>query len=156
MADLNALIAQGAQFQAPVNPLTQYVQMQQLDQGELANQLARLGIQEKQRSVLESNALRNRVSQQGWDVMNPEHQAQLMQEAPSLAPGYIEKALTTRKTSGEINSSEFKLQNDKYSHGLLSMTAADTPDKALAAVDDGVAKGFFSAADGAKTKAEIV
>jgi hypothetical protein len=58
MADLNALIAQGYQFQAPPDPFVQYGKMQQLDQGEQANQLNKLKIQEAQRSVVEQNQLR--------------------------------------------------------------------------------------------------
>ena len=48
MADLNALIAQGYQFQAPPDPFANYARMQQLDQGEQANQLNRMKMQEYQ------------------------------------------------------------------------------------------------------------
>ena len=58
MADLNALIAQGYQFQAPPDPFSQYAKMQQLDQGEQANQLNRMKMQEYQRGMDETNAMR--------------------------------------------------------------------------------------------------
>ena len=58
MADLNALIAQGYQFQAPPDPFANYARMQQLDQGEQANQLNRMKMQEYQRGMEETNALR--------------------------------------------------------------------------------------------------
>ena len=41
MADLNALIAQGYQFQAPPDPFVQYGKMQQLENSAMQNQLAR-------------------------------------------------------------------------------------------------------------------
>ena len=58
MADLNALIAQGVQFKAPQDPFAQYAQMQQLQQGQQANQLNQMKMQEYQRGVAETNALR--------------------------------------------------------------------------------------------------
>lgn len=58
MADLNALIAQGYQFQAPPDPFAQYAKMQQLDQGEQTNQLNRMKMQEYQRGMEETNAMR--------------------------------------------------------------------------------------------------
>jgi len=57
MADLNALIAQGAQFQAPPDPFVQYGRMQQLEQGQQANQLNRMKMDEYQRGLEQQNAL---------------------------------------------------------------------------------------------------
>jgi hypothetical protein len=57
MADLNALIAQGAQFRPPPDPFAQYAQMQQLQQGQQANQLNQLKMQEYQRESAATNAL---------------------------------------------------------------------------------------------------
>lgn len=58
MADLNALIAQGAQFQAPPDPFVQYGRMQQLEQGQQANALNQMKMDEYQRGLQEQNALR--------------------------------------------------------------------------------------------------
>jgi hypothetical protein len=58
MADLNALIAQGYQFQAPPDPFAQYGKMQQLQQGQQANQLNQMKMQEYQRGMEETNAMR--------------------------------------------------------------------------------------------------
>ena len=58
MADLNALIAQGAQFAAPVDPFAQYGKMQQLEQGQTVNQLNQMKMDEYQRGLQEQNALR--------------------------------------------------------------------------------------------------
>ena len=54
MADLNALIAQGYQFQAPPDPFVQYGKMQQLQQGEQANQLNQMKMQEAQAAAATS------------------------------------------------------------------------------------------------------
>ena len=60
MADLNALIAQGVQFKAPPDPFAQYAQMQQLQQGQTANELARYQLSSAQRAdELATNRLGN-------------------------------------------------------------------------------------------------
>ena len=58
MADLNALIARGYQFQPPPDPFAQYAKQQQLQQGEQANQLNQMKMQEYQRGMEEQNQLR--------------------------------------------------------------------------------------------------
>jgi len=58
MADLNSMIAQGAQFQAPVDPFVQYGRMQQLQQGQQTNALNQMKMDEYVRGQQESNALR--------------------------------------------------------------------------------------------------
>lgn len=57
MADLNALIAQGAQFQAPVDPFAQYAKMQQLNTGANQNALAQYQLAQAQRADVQANAL---------------------------------------------------------------------------------------------------
>ena len=57
MADLNALIAQGAQFAAPVDPFAQYGKMQQLQQGETANELHRMQMEDYRRKADVTNRL---------------------------------------------------------------------------------------------------
>ena len=104
MADLNALIAQGVQFQAPPNPFAQYAQMQQLQQGEQSNQLNQMKMQEYQRGVQEQNALRGVAGRVGFDPMNPADQAELYRTAPTLAQGIIEKAQLAQKTAGEVKN----------------------------------------------------
>lgn len=58
MADLNSMIAQGAQFQAPVDPFAQYGKLQQLQQNQQANALNQMKMDEYVRGQQESNALR--------------------------------------------------------------------------------------------------
>ena len=57
MADLNALIAQGVQFQRPPDPFAQYGQMQQLQQGQQQNQLNQMKMQQMQQASQRQNAL---------------------------------------------------------------------------------------------------
>ena len=57
MADLNALIAQGYQPQAPVDPFAQYAKMQQLNTGMNQNALAQYQLEAAKRSDIQANAL---------------------------------------------------------------------------------------------------
>ena len=57
MADLNALIAQGAQFRQPTDPFAQYAQMQQLQTGQNQNALAQYQLAQAQRQDMQQNAM---------------------------------------------------------------------------------------------------
>lgn len=57
MADLNALIAQGYQFQPPPDPFAQYAKMQQLNVGQNQNALAQYQLAQAQRADVQANAL---------------------------------------------------------------------------------------------------
>lgn len=96
MADINPNIAMGYQPIQLENPVNQFAKMQELQMGAAK-------MQEYQRGLEEQNALRRRIQQPGFDITNAEHQNQLYAEAPSLAPKYIESALLTKKTTGEID-----------------------------------------------------
>jgi hypothetical protein len=82
MADLNSLIAQGAQFQAPQDPFAQYAKMQQLQQGQQANALNRMKMDEYQRALASQNALRTSPAPEG---VNPQHWAIDPKEALAIA-----------------------------------------------------------------------
>ena len=123
MADLNALIAQGAQFKEPPNPFAQYAQMQQLQQGAQQNQMNQMKMQEYQRGVQEQNALRNVVSRPGFDPMNTAHQQDAYSAAPSLAPKYLESVLTTRESQGKISAADIKAKTDR--EGMLAQAGRD-------------------------------
>ena len=86
MADLNALIAQGAQFTAPVDPFAQYGKMQQLQQGETANQLNRMKMEEMQAANTERNALRQ------LDPTSPDYESQLFKVNPTMGIAYRKEA----------------------------------------------------------------
>ena len=159
MADLNALIAQGVQFQAPPDPFAQYAQMQQLQQGEQANQMNQLKMQEYQRGLQEQNALRNVVGQPGFDPMNPTHQASAYSAAPTLAPGFIEKALMTKKTVADIGETgaktaklDFKTKVAKANKAITDITSLSNPQEAAASIDAHLANGDITADKAAMLK----
>lgn len=112
MADLNALIAQGAQFKAPVDPFVQYGQMQQLEQGQAANQLNRMKMDEYQRGLQEQNALR------GLDPSAADYLTQVKKVNPKLGfefgklmqEGEKEQALTSKAKNEAL---KFSLDNSR-------------------------------------------
>lgn len=89
MADLNALIAQGAQFHAPVDPFAQYAKMQQLQQGQQANMLNQMKMQEYQRSLEEQNRLR------ALDPTSADYETQLFKVKPELGIQYRKEQAAT-------------------------------------------------------------
>ena len=99
MADLNALIAQGAQFQAPVDPFTQYGKMQQLQQGQQANALNQMKMEEYQRGLQEQNALRSSVSSD-FDINNPAHVNAVLRASPTAGAAFLEKFSQGAKERG--------------------------------------------------------
>ena len=99
MADLNALIAQGAQFQAPPDPFVQYGRMQQLQQGQQANQLNQMKMEEAQAAAVERNALR------GLDPTSPNYESQLFKVNPQLGIAYRKE-----RTAAEAQQATQKAQ----------------------------------------------
>jgi hypothetical protein len=126
MADLNALIAQGYQFQAPPDPFAQYAKMQQLDQGEQANQLNRMKMQEYQRGMEETNAMRrldptSATYLQDITRINPEK---------GFAFSKLQREAKTADTEGQIKTT--KLLTDKLAMLPDAYRMADTPEAYLA------------------------
>jgi len=117
MADLNALIAQGAKFDMP-NPINQMAQMMQMrhlqDQSALApvqlqhaqqqNQMNQLLMQEKQRGFQEQNAVRTLMGRPGFTLANPEHVRELHYTAPNIADPIYKNYLANAKMLGDINA----------------------------------------------------
>ena len=126
MADLNALIAQGTQFQAPVNPFVQYGQMQQLQQNEQANQLNQMKMQEYQRGMEETNAMRR------LDPNSPSYLADITRINPEkgFAFGKMRQEAKTAGTEGQIKDT--KLLADKLALLPEAYRLADDPEKYLA------------------------
>lgn len=125
MADLNALIAQGYQFQAPPDPFAQYAKMQQLDQGEQANQLNRMKMQEYQRGMEETNAMRrldptSATYLQDITRINPEK---------GFAFAKMQQEAGTARTEGDIKRT--KLLADKLAMLPDAYRMADTPEAYL-------------------------
>ena len=126
MADLNALIAQGYQFQAPPDPFVQYAKRQQLDQGEQANQLNQMKMQEYQRGIQEQNALRS------LDPASATYINDVTKINPKLGFEFAkyQQETKTARTEGQIKDT--KLLTDKLALLPGMYASADTPDKYIA------------------------
>jgi hypothetical protein len=126
MADLNSLIAQGVQFRAPPDPFAQYAQMQQLQQGEQANQLGQMQMQEYQRGMAETNAMRrldpsSATYLQDITRINPEK---------GFAFAKMQREAKSAGTEGQIK--DVKLIADKLALLPEAYRMADTPEAYLA------------------------
>ncbi|MBV5322922.1 MAG: hypothetical protein JZU60_03710 [Ilumatobacteraceae bacterium] len=126
MADLNALIAQGYQFQAPPDPFANYAKMQQLNQGEQTNQLNRMKMQEYQRGMDETNAMRR------LDPTSPTYLQDITRINPKTGFEFakIQQEAGTARTEGQIKST--KLIADKLALLPEAYRMADTPEAYLA------------------------
>lgn len=126
MADLNALIAQGYQFQAPPDPFAQYAKMQQLDQGQQANQLNRMKMQEYQRGMEETNAMRR------LDPTSPTYLQDITRINPKTGFefGKLQREAKNAETEGQIKTT--KLLTDKLAMLPEAYRMADTPEAYLA------------------------
>jgi hypothetical protein len=126
MADLNALIAQGYQFQAPPDPFVNYAKMQQLDQGEQTNQLNRMKMQEYQRGMEETNAMRR------LDPNSETYLQDIMRINPKMGFefGKLQREAKNAETEGQIKTT--KLLTDKLAMLPEAYRMADTPEAYLA------------------------
>lgn len=126
MADLNALIAQGYQFQPPSDPFVQYGRMQQLEQGQQTNQLNRMKMQEAQRSMEETNALRR------LDPASETYLQDVMRINPEKGFSFAKSQREAKNadTEGQIKST--KLVADKLALLPDAYRMADTPEAYLA------------------------
>ena len=161
MADLNSLIAQGTQFNAPIDPFAQYAKMQQLEQGQQANMLARLKMDEYQRGLQEQNALRTAIPPD-FDPSNPTHVAQVYRAAPTLAPGFIEKSLLAKKTSVDIGKTTaetegktFENKIAKANKAISDIAALNTPQEATSSIDQHLASGDIDQQKADMLKAQL-
>jgi hypothetical protein len=137
MADLNALIAQGYQFQAPPDPFASYAKMQQLNVGENQNALAQYQLAQAKRSDIQANALNQAYA----SATNPETGAiDYKKVASALASGgagsQIPAVLKNQfeyekaQTEAQIKKSELIDAKLKQSRGLLE--GVSTPQDYLA------------------------
>jgi hypothetical protein len=106
MADLNALIAQGVQFQAPPDPFAQYAQMQQLQQGAQANQLNQMKMQEMQRGLQEQNQLRQLYGRPGVDITSPAFGQEIAAISPSAYQAHLKAVQESKKSAADIALAE--------------------------------------------------
>jgi len=121
MADLNALIAQGYQFQPLPDPFVQYGKMQQLQQGEQSNQLNQLKIQEAQRSFAEHNALR------GLDPTSPTYLSDVTRISPKLGFEFGKLRQEGENAKLEYQTKNAALLKHKIDFLPEAYARADTP-----------------------------
>ena len=117
MADLNALIAQGAQFRQAPDPFVQYGQMQQLEQNRQANQLNRIKMEELQATAAERNALRQ------LNPSAPDYESQLFRVNPTIGIAYRKEAslAAAQKTAAEKQN----IESAKMRQGMLGQAFRD-------------------------------
>ncbi len=161
MADLNALIAQGAQFNLP-NPVDQYSKVMQLQQMGQANQLNKLKMDEYTRGVDEQNKLRQVMATPGFDVSNPADQAALLQAAPGTAPTLLEKLAQVKKEQAQTGlygaqgkQINYEVEAKKLAQGLTEISNMPNAAAAKASVDTHIADGSITPEKGAQLKASI-
>jgi hypothetical protein len=125
MADLNALIAQGAQFRVPppIDPMGNMPQLMQMQSMQQQNQLNQMTMQEKQRGQQEMNALRGLMSSPGFDLSTPASQRELYKFAPTQAENILKGYYGNLKTGAEVKNLGFtgqetqaKLALEKQKH----------------------------------------
>lgn len=117
MADLNSMIAQGAQFQAPVDPFAQYGKLQQLQQNQQANALNQMKMDEYQRGLQEQNALRQ---------LNPnasDYETQLFKVNPTLGIAYRKEAATA--AAQQATADEQRVKSAVARQGMLGQAYRD-------------------------------
>jgi hypothetical protein len=107
MADLNALIAQGAQFAAPVDPFAQYGKMQQLQQGETANQLHRMQMEDYRRKADVTNRLG------ALDPAAADYLAQIKRIDPKLGFDLEEQSIKSKNLGFTGTETQAKIEEIK-------------------------------------------
>jgi len=135
MADLNSMIAQGAQFQAPIDPFAQYGKLQQLQQNQQANALNQMKMDEYVRGQQESNALR-----QFLPGLNEKNRNQLL--GFGTAGQGVYKALGEGDTQRRL-ADQAKSQADVNKSNILKNAVAQTRD-AVAGIDPTDAPSYMA------------
>ena len=106
MADLNALIAQGYQFQPAPDPFANYAKMQQLDVGEQTNQLNRMKMQVYQRGMDEQNQLRQLYATPGIDQNSQEFSRRMAAISPTAYQAHVKSVQEGKKSAADIGLAE--------------------------------------------------
>ena len=126
MADLNSLIAQGFQFKEPPDPFAQYAQMQQLQQGAQANRLGQMQMQEYQRGMEETNAMRR------LDPTSATYLQDITRISPEKGFAFAKMQRETKTAGTEGQIKDVKLLADKLALLPEAYRRADTPEAYLA------------------------
>jgi len=107
MADLNALIAQGAQSAAPVDPFAQYGKMQQLEQASSTNQLNRMKMEDYRRKADVTNRLG------ALDPAATDYLAQIKRIDPKLGFDLEEQSIKSKNLGFTGTETQAKIEETK-------------------------------------------
>jgi len=152
MADLNALIAQGAQFAKPADPFAQYAQMQQLEQGQRANALAQMQMDKYQQDIQRLNALRSSAAPEGvsaehWRI-DPTKALEIAKEQATAAA----QAATAKHKNAQIIIEGQKWKNQ----AKRDLAFNPSPENIKAYAQDAVLHGFMSAEEAQLTAQQLL
>ncbi len=154
-----ALGVRGIELQ---NPLAQYGQIAAIQNAQNQNALAQFQLGSARRQEEAQNALSDAYRMS----VNPEtgqidskillgnvaksRAAHLLPEIQSKLLESETKQATLAKTRQETSAGQFKLQQEKLSHGWKSLGEASTPQAAIEKLQDGVKQGYFDEATALK------
>lgn len=141
------------EFQAP-NALAQYAQIQQIQGGQQAQELARFQLGAAQRAESVQNALTDAYSSSIDSTGNIDYNKLIgslskgggASQIPAVIKTRAETAaaeLARKKTQGEIDKNQFDLQDKKLKFAWNAVGSAATPEIAIAELTKGVKDGVF-------------
>ncbi len=154
-----SLGVRGVEFQ---NPLAQYGQIAAIQNAQNQNALAQFQLGSARRQEESQNALSDayqRSINPDTGQLDPKmlisnvarsKAAHLLPDIQSKLLESETKQATLAKTKQETSAGQFKLQQEKLSHGWKSMGEASTPQAAIERLQDGVKQGYFDEATAAK------
>ena len=152
MADLNALIAQGAQFAKPIDPFAQYAQMQQLEQGQQANALNRMKMDEYQRSLQSQNAMRSSPAPEG---VNPQHWA--IDPVQALAIAKEQAAASAQSATAKYKKAQTTVEGQKWmNQAKRDLAFNPSPENIKAYAQDAVLHEFMSVEEAQSTADQLL
>ena len=144
------------------NPLAQYGQIAAIQNAQNQNALAQFQLGSARRQEESQNALSD-AYQRSFNPETGQLDPKMLisnvarSKAAYLLPDIQSKLLesetkqaTLAETQQKTKAGEFKLQQDKLSHGWKSMGEASTPQAAIERLQDGVKQGYFDEATAAK------
>lgn len=145
------------QLESPLNRLAKF---QQLESGQRANELARMQMQEYERGLQEQEGLRNYLAGSP-DLESPKVQSELTRygtAGATFAQKLAERAkelAALEKNKTETEAFKFKLQQERFAHGIQSIGSARSGADVIASLDEGVQRGYFSQEQADALKAEL-
>lgn len=105
---IDSNIAMGFRLPEAQNPLNALAQVMQVQGAQNQNALAQYSLKKAQRSDEETNNLATLLKTPGFDLNNPEHQAQAYGVAPTMAATFIKGNLDNRATMSKIGEQDVK------------------------------------------------